>query len=215
MPAIEVDVDHREEARILRLVDKHRELCSYADAWLDRDSLPALEVSDFSFFLLHSLTGCFQRFFMDEPPRSSDDPLGYTMLCSDVDTDHIPVSPFYVKDRQLCADLFQLASDIQPTPAFDLSQCDYSMYAAQVGPVLRSFRHPYVPLSDASLYLHYGPWIRRMITVEDDQKAAAARLEEGVQRRRATRNSQKSDHSSWLSLQDEERILLRSSGLCM
>ena len=162
---------------------------------------------------VHLLTGCLQKYFMDEPPCTSDDQLGYKMLYSDVDADHIPVSPFYVADQQLYDDLFQLASDNQST--FDLSQCDDSMYAADVGPVLRSFRYPYVPLSDASLYLHYGPWIRHMIAVEDDQKAAAARLEEGVQRRRATRNSQKSDHSSWLSLQDEERTLLRGSGFCM
>jgi hypothetical protein len=154
---------------------------------------------------------------MDEHLPSLDDQLGYTILYSDVDTDHIPVSPYYTQDQRLCADLFHLLPDIQCMlmPALDVLTRDSSNYAHQVGAVLRSFRSSHISLLDPSLYLHDGPWIRYILAVEDEQRAVAARLEEGMQRRRSTRNSQKSDSMTWLSLSADERRVLCSSGFSL
>ena len=150
--------------------------------------------------------------FADEHERSTDDLLGYTVLYSDIDTDHIPISPYYLQDLHLCADIIKLSprTELDNTP----QDPDVSTYAAQVGSLLQSLRPSYVSLLDASLYLDYGPWARYMIAAEDEQAAVLARAEDSMgTRRRVTRNSQKAEKSSWLSLEAEQRQVLSGSGL--
>lgn len=99
-----------------------------------------------------------------------------------------------------------------PLSSVDNVEVDRAAYVTQVGPILRSFRAWRAPASEPSLYLDYAPWLRYMIAVEEEQRAALVRMEESTQRRRVTRNSQKSEVQSWLSVDAETRQVLARSG---
>ncbi|GJE84010.1 P-loop containing nucleoside triphosphate hydrolase protein [Phanerochaete sordida] len=188
------------EARVLRQVERQHELHSFVDAWLtrERSAIP-------------------HGFFEDDPRPGTDDPLGYAVLDEDVDTDHVPVSPYHTADVLLASELLQRvrAAGTSAALAVDDPDSERAAYLTRVGPLLKAFRAWTVPATDAALHLDYAPWLRYIVAVEKEQRAVLAQAEApGGSQRRRTRNSQKTEQS-WLSLNSEERGMLATSGFSM
>lgn len=186
------------EARVLREVEKQHELYSFVDAWVSRASSTVPH-----------------GFFEDEPRPSADDELGYSVLYCDLETDHVPVSPFHTHDMQLTDELVcrvgTLAAMGASSPPDDPA-AGRAAYLTRVGPLLRSFRAWTVPVADAALHLDYAPWLRYIVAVEEEQRAVLAQTAgPGGSQRRQTRNSQRTEASSWLALSAEQRGVLAAT----
>ena len=154
-----------------------------------------------------------QGFFVDDPRPGTDDPLGYAVLDEDVDTDHVPVSPYHTGDELLVSELLEWVRTEKTgvVPAVDDPVSERTAYLTRVGPLLRTFRAWTVPATDAALHLDYAPWLRYIVAVEEEQRALLAQAEApGSSQRRRTRNSQRTEQS-WLSLNSEERGILSTS----
>ena len=206
--------DVQEQGRLLRLAHRQCETLSYTDACLSRSSMPVLNVSVTLIYALHMLTTRRQNYFADEPFPNTDDELGYIVLYSDVDTDRVPVSPCYLQDLALppaITSMLERHEDAIPLPNSEALQPDLRGYAAQVGSIMYGSNLARWPLSEAALYLEYAPWVRCMAAVDEAQWAALSQVESSQRRR--TRNSQRSEQQSWLSLDSETRRALLSTGL--
>ncbi|KIP10609.1 hypothetical protein PHLGIDRAFT_115366 [Phlebiopsis gigantea 11061_1 CR5-6] len=189
--------DVYEQGRLLQLAYRQCETLSYTDACLSRGSMPALN-----------------NYFADEPLPNTDDELGYIVLYSDVDTDRIPVSPCYLQDLALppaITTMLERHEDAIPLPNSEALQPDLRGYAAQVGSIMYGSDLARWPFSEAALYLDYAPWVRCMAEVDEAQRAALSQAESSQRRR--TRNSQRSEQQSWLSLDSETCRALLSTGL--
>ncbi|THG95800.1 hypothetical protein EW026_g5907 [Hermanssonia centrifuga] len=183
---------------ILRQLAKKSDFLSGLDSELSRDANGTLrDLSTYEFI----------------PP--SDEQLGYAVLPTDTDTDHIPVSTYYYQDENLMAAGLELSKrahgDIRPDDMPNAQHDDRAVSLARLGPLLRRLRPWRESANDAALYLDYAPWIRYIVAADDVAEAGISEV--GSQSRRSTKNSQKTSEVRWLKLEPEERDVLRNTAL--
>lgn len=110
----------------------------------------------------------------------------------------------------------QLVDDLPITHSTSYTSIARMPHHARVGPILRNLisdsrTRPWrASASEEALYLDYAPWIRYIVAADDALESVS---QPSSQTRRSTRNSMKTSHDRWLTLELDDRRTLSETSL--